>query len=296
MAAQRTAPVGECRSTGHRGQGLLRCHPCLLTWSPWPRLAAVSSLGRPAGHDRSTRGPFPRSRWPEGFTLCGTNGTSALEPLPVEVTEPATEHAPRLFALCWIDAGDDDGGVLGWWLDFGEGKAVVCGNSGIRLLGRFSDASRTPSRPIGRSAGRGTWWSSGWTVPGPLVRTSPPLPARRRSRGLTDGMRADRSPGPGAPTGFSGLLRGGHESVFSPAPRPGARMSTLGTADVARALASGGFMGRTDGDVAPIRRRRPFCNWRWRLEEAGRCRPTLCRRNRCHSGMRSSGSRRPRGR
>ncbi|GAA1820464.1 hypothetical protein [Actinomadura chokoriensis] len=78
------------------------------------------------------------------------NSISALEALRAEVSELAAEHAPRLFALCWLDAAADDGGILGWGLAVHEGHVIACGGSGGRILGRCSSADQA-RRLFGRS-------------------------------------------------------------------------------------------------------------------------------------------------
>ncbi|GAA4616859.1 hypothetical protein GCM10023195_75070 [Actinoallomurus liliacearum] len=59
--------------------------------------------------------------------------------LEQEVAELATEEAPRRFALCWVDAEQDDGGVLCWGIQLRHGDALVCRGSG-GWFGQFEDA------------------------------------------------------------------------------------------------------------------------------------------------------------
>lgn len=88
------------------------------------------------------------------------NSISALEALRAEVAELAAEHAPRLFALCWIDAEADDGGILGWGLEVHEGHVIVCGGSGSRILGRCSSADQA-RKLFGRSRSVEVVWLDG---------------------------------------------------------------------------------------------------------------------------------------
>ncbi|NKZ06840.1 hypothetical protein [Actinomadura latina] len=88
------------------------------------------------------------------------NNISAVEALRAEVTDLAAEHAPRLFALCWIDAEADNGGILGWGLEVDEGHVVVCGDSGSRILGHCSSADQA-RRLFGRSRSVEVVWLDG---------------------------------------------------------------------------------------------------------------------------------------
>jgi hypothetical protein len=64
---------------------------------------------------------------------------SPMTALEAEVAELATEYAPRRFALCWVDAEQDDGGILYWGLQFRDGGATLIDDSG-RRLGDFESA------------------------------------------------------------------------------------------------------------------------------------------------------------
>ena len=64
---------------------------------------------------------------------------SAFTSLEQEAAELAAEYAPRRFALCWIDAEQDDGGVLCWGLQLRSGDALVYRESG-GWFGQFDDA------------------------------------------------------------------------------------------------------------------------------------------------------------
>src|SRR3954467_14449977 len=64
---------------------------------------------------------------------------STFPDLEQEVAELAAEVAPRRFALCWIDAEQDDGGVVCWGLQLLDGHAMVWAESG-GWCGRFEDA------------------------------------------------------------------------------------------------------------------------------------------------------------
>lgn len=64
---------------------------------------------------------------------------STFTALEQEVAELAAEEAPRRFALCWVDAEQDDGGVLCWGLQLRRGDAMVYRDSG-GWFGQFEDA------------------------------------------------------------------------------------------------------------------------------------------------------------
>lgn len=66
-----------------------------------------------------------------------------------ELAELAAECAPRRFALCWLDAEDQDGGVLAWGLAFPNGAAVAIGDGGDPVVGRFVSAE-SACRFLGR--------------------------------------------------------------------------------------------------------------------------------------------------
>ncbi|WP_460351569.1 hypothetical protein [Actinoallomurus acanthiterrae] len=74
---------------------------------------------------------------------------STFTDLEQEAAELAAEYAPRPFALCWIDADQDDGGVLCWGLQLRDGHALVCAESGD-WRGRFDDAE-TARRVLSRT-------------------------------------------------------------------------------------------------------------------------------------------------
>ncbi|TDC47811.1 hypothetical protein E1281_25685 [Actinomadura sp. KC345] len=88
------------------------------------------------------------------------NDISAAELLRIEVTELAAELAPRRFALCWIDAEEDDGGVLGWGFQIDDDLAVVCGTSDGGVLARCSSAEQA-GRLLSRSQEVTVVWLDG---------------------------------------------------------------------------------------------------------------------------------------
>lgn len=75
----------------------------------------------------------------------GMTTNAAFTDLEKESAELAAEEAPRRFALCWIDAEHDDGGILYWGLEFRDGDALVCRDSG-RSFGMFESAEAARRR------------------------------------------------------------------------------------------------------------------------------------------------------
>lgn len=99
---------------------------------------------------------------------------STLAGLEREAAELAAEEAPRRFALCWIDADEEDGGILYWGLEFRDGDAVVCGGSG-RSFGIFQGAEAARRR-FSRVRTVTLVWLDGPPEPeAPAVPEAPPV-------------------------------------------------------------------------------------------------------------------------
>lgn len=115
---------------------------------------------------------------------------STLAGLEREAAELAAEQAPRRFALCWIDVDEEDGGVLYWGLEFRDGDAVVCGDSG-RSFGIFQGAEAARRR-FSRARTVTLVWLDGPRRPdappppeASLVREPPSVPDAGRGSGAS---------------------------------------------------------------------------------------------------------------